>query len=150
MVIDVRHTWAQLVDLTITIARDAPVWRVRGITLSGWGPTTESNTVVIELRSPTAAAAQALYNAYGADWITVSAEPVAQEFLRPGSPGDGLTAHLPSVRGEDARQQLRVDVAAGKHRDRRVSLRQLLGMEEAGGHRDCSARLRDQPGVPGQ
>jgi hypothetical protein len=40
--------------------------------------------VVIELRSPTAAAAQALYDAYGADWISVSAEPVAQEFLRPG------------------------------------------------------------------
>jgi hypothetical protein len=84
MVIDVRHTWAQLVDLTTTIARDAPGWRARGITLGRWGPTTESNTVVIELRSPTAAAAQALYDAYGADWITVSAEPVAQEFLTPG------------------------------------------------------------------
>ena len=82
--IDVAHTWAQLVDLTITIARDAPGWRVRGITLSRWGPTAESNTVVIELPSPTAAAAQALYDAYGADWITVSPEPIAQRFCRPG------------------------------------------------------------------
>jgi hypothetical protein len=83
-VIDMAHTWAQLVDLTITIARDRPGWQVRGITLSRWGPTAGSNTVVIELRSPTAAAAQALYDAYGADWITVSSEPIAQEFFGPG------------------------------------------------------------------
>jgi hypothetical protein len=37
--------------------------------------------VVIELRSPTAAAAQALYDAYGADWIIVSAEPYTQELF---------------------------------------------------------------------
>ena len=81
--IDVVHTWAQLVDLTITIARDAPGWRARGITLSRWGPTAESNMVVIELRSPTAAAAQALYDAYGTEWITVSGEPITQKFFRP-------------------------------------------------------------------
>jgi hypothetical protein len=75
-VTDVVHSWAQLVDLTITIARDAPGWRARGITLSSWGPTAESNMVVIELRSPTAAAARALYDTYGTDWITVSAEPI--------------------------------------------------------------------------
>jgi hypothetical protein len=77
-VIAVVHTWAQLVDLTITIARDTPGWRARGITLVRWGPTAESNTVVIELRSPTAMATQALYDAYGADWITVSPEPTTQ------------------------------------------------------------------------
>jgi hypothetical protein len=49
------------------------------------GPTAESNTVLIELRSPTAVGAQALYDAYGADWITVSPEPYTQEFFfRPG------------------------------------------------------------------
>jgi len=79
-VIDVAHTRAQLVDLTIKIARDAPGWQARGITLGRWGPTAESNTVVIELRSPTAACAQALYDAYGRDWITVSAEPLTEEF----------------------------------------------------------------------
>jgi hypothetical protein len=84
-VIVVVHTWAQLVDLTITIARDAPDWRARGITLNRWGPAAESNMVVIELRSPTAAAVRALYDAYGADWITVSVEPIAQKFFRPGS-----------------------------------------------------------------
>ena len=81
--IDVVHTWAQLMDLTIAIARDAPGWRARGITLSRWGPTAESKCVVIELRSPTAAAAQALYDAYGTDWITVSADPITQKFFRP-------------------------------------------------------------------
>jgi hypothetical protein len=35
--------------------------------------------VLIELRSPTEAAAQALYDAYGADWITVSPEPYTLE-----------------------------------------------------------------------
>ena len=81
--IDVVHTWAQLVDLTITIAHDAPGWQARGITLSRWGPTAESNMVVIELRSPTATAAQALYDAYGTDWITVSAELITQSYFRP-------------------------------------------------------------------
>ena len=52
--------------------------------MAKWEPTAESNTVVIELRAPTAAAAQALYDAYGADWITVRPEPIAQEFARPG------------------------------------------------------------------
>jgi hypothetical protein len=79
-VIDVVHTWAQLVDLAIKIARDAPVWQAQGITLGSWGPMAESNTVVIELRSPTTASAQALYDAYGRDWITVSAEPLTEEF----------------------------------------------------------------------
>jgi hypothetical protein len=37
--------------------------------------------VVIELRSPTAAAAQALYDAYSADWITVSPEPYTQKLF---------------------------------------------------------------------
>jgi hypothetical protein len=83
-VIDVAHTWAQLVDLTIKIARDAPGWRAQGITLGRWQPTADSNTVVIELWSPTAAAAQALYDAYGADWIIVSPEPSAQKFFRLG------------------------------------------------------------------
>ena len=78
--IDVVHTWAQLLDLAIKIARDAPVWQAQGITLGSWGPMAESNTVVIELRSPTAASAQALYDAYGRDWITVSAEPLTEEF----------------------------------------------------------------------
>jgi hypothetical protein len=82
MVIEVVHTWAQLVELTITIARDAPGWRARGITLGSWGPSAESNKVVIELLSPTAAAAQALYDAYGADWIIVCPEPIAQGFIR--------------------------------------------------------------------
>ena len=72
------HTRAQLADLTIKIARDAPGWQARGITLGSWGPTAESNTVIIELRSPTAASAQALYDAYGRDWITVSAEPTEE------------------------------------------------------------------------
>ena len=75
------HTWAQLEDLTLKIARDAPSWRARGITLGRWGPTAESNTVVIELRSPTATAAQAIYDAYGADWITVSPEPYTQKLF---------------------------------------------------------------------
>jgi hypothetical protein len=89
-VIDMVHTWAQLIDLTITIARDTPDWRARGITLGKWGPTAESNTVVIELRAPTAAAAQALYDAYGADWITVRPEPIAQEFAGPGKQASDL------------------------------------------------------------
>lgn len=71
-------------DLTITIARDIPDWRARGITLGKWGPTAESNTVVIELRAPTAAAAQALYDAYGADWITVRPEPSRSRKSSPG------------------------------------------------------------------
>jgi hypothetical protein len=84
-VVDVVHTWAELEDLTLKIARDAPGWRVRGITLARWGPMAESNTVIIELRSHTEAAAQALYDAYGADWVTVSPEPYTQEFFfRPG------------------------------------------------------------------
>ena len=82
--IDVVHTWAQLVDLAIKIARDAPVWQAQGITLGSWGPMAESNTVVIELRSPTAACAQALYDAYGRDWITVSPEPFTDKSFRPG------------------------------------------------------------------
>lgn len=77
--IDVGHTWAQLVDLTITIGRDAPGWQARGITIDRWAPAAESDRVVIEVRSPTAAAAQALYDAYGADWITVKPEPIAAE-----------------------------------------------------------------------
>ena len=78
--------WVQLEDLTFKIARDAPSWRARGITLGRWGPTAESNMVVIDLRSPTAAAAQVLYDAYGADWITVSPEPFTQKFFfRPAS-----------------------------------------------------------------
>ena len=83
-VVDVAHTRAQLADLTIKIARDAPGWQARGITLGSWGPTAESNTVIIELRSPTAASAQALYDAYGRDWITVSPEPFTEKSFRPG------------------------------------------------------------------
>jgi hypothetical protein len=82
--IDVVHTWAQLADLAIKIARDAPGWQARGIILGRWGPAAESNTVVIELQSPTAASAQALYDAYGRDWITVSPEPFMQKLFRPG------------------------------------------------------------------
>ena len=78
------HTWAELVDLTIKIARDAPGWQARGITLDSWGPAAECNTVVIELRSPTAASVQALYDAYGRDWITVSPEPYTEKLFRPG------------------------------------------------------------------
>jgi hypothetical protein len=77
--VDVAHTRAQLEELTLKIARDAPGWRARGITLGRWGPEAESNTVVIELRSPTTAAAQALYDTYSADWITVSLEPYTRE-----------------------------------------------------------------------
>ena len=88
--IDVVHTWAQLVDLTIKIARDAPGWQARGITLGRWGPTAESNTVVIELRSPTAASARALYEAYGRDWITVSPEPFTEKLFRPGQQRPGV------------------------------------------------------------
>jgi hypothetical protein len=78
-------TWAQLEELTIKIAREAPGWQARGIILGRWGPEAESNRVVIQLRSPTEAAAQALYAAYGADWITVSPQPFTQElFFRTG------------------------------------------------------------------
>lgn len=77
--IDVVHTWAQLDDLTIKIARDRPDGQARGIILGRWGPNAELNKVVIELRSPTEAAAQALYDAYGADWITVSPQPFTRE-----------------------------------------------------------------------
>ena len=93
--IDVVHTWAQLVDLTIKLARDAPGWQARGITLGRWGPTAESNTVVIELRSPTAASARALYEAYGRDWITVTPEPFTEKLFRPGQqrPGVVLVEH---------------------------------------------------------
>lgn len=41
----------------------------------------ELNKVVIELRSPTEAAAQALYAAYGTDWITVSPQQFTQELI---------------------------------------------------------------------
>jgi hypothetical protein len=74
-VVDVARTWAELEQLMLKIARDAPEWRARGITLAVWGPKAELNKVLIELRSPTEAAAQALYDTYGADWITVSPEP---------------------------------------------------------------------------
>ena len=83
-VVDVAHTRAQLVDLAIKIARDVPGWQARGITLGSWGLTAESNTVVIELRSPTAASAEALYDAYGREWIIVSPEPYTEKLFRPG------------------------------------------------------------------
>jgi hypothetical protein len=83
-VVDVAHTWAQLEELTIKIARDEPDWRAQGVILGRWGPSAELNKVLIELRSPTRAAAQALYAAYGEDWITVSPEPFTQELIFTG------------------------------------------------------------------
>ena len=49
--------------------------------------------------------------------------------------------------GSVGRQQLRVDVAAGEHRDRRPGRRKLAGVEQPRRHRGRSARLGDQPGL---
>lgn len=55
-----------------------------------------------------------------------------------------------SIRSQDACQERWVNVAAGQHGDRRLSLRQLSGAEQTGGYRGCSARLSDQPGLRGE
>jgi hypothetical protein len=72
----VAHSWTQLEDLAnVKIAGDTPKWRRHGIALGRWGPQAALNKVVIELRSPSAAAEKALLAAYGSDWVTVSPQP---------------------------------------------------------------------------
>lgn len=83
------HTRAQLEELTSRIARDAVSWRAQGIMLGRWGLVAGSDKVAIHLRSPAAAAAQALYDAYGADWIIVSPEPYTQQMVFTSQPSGG-------------------------------------------------------------
>ncbi len=77
-VVYVPHTWAQLETLTTKIARQVPRWRARGIELAKWGPDPAASKVVIWLRAYSAAAAQQLRNAYGADLVSVSHTPMTQ------------------------------------------------------------------------
>jgi hypothetical protein len=81
-VVDVRHSWAQLEDLTSNkITQDEPGWRAKGIRLARWGPEPATNKVLIQLRDPSARATQALVAAYGAEWVTVSPEPFTEKLV---------------------------------------------------------------------
>jgi hypothetical protein len=77
----VPHSWQRLEHLMITIAQAGPAWRARGIALSRWGPEPGMNKVLIQLRSPSTAAARALRAAYGASWVAVSRTPFREKLM---------------------------------------------------------------------
>lgn len=78
-IVPVAHSYADLDRMTMKIAADSDALEKAGIHLASWGPNYDSNKVEITLLYRyDAAAAAALIDKYGDEWVTVSPVPETQ------------------------------------------------------------------------
>jgi hypothetical protein len=70
-VVHVPHTWAELTALAQRIADAKRQWRARGVRLGTADPDAATSKVIVTLADHHLAAARALTDTYGDDWISV-------------------------------------------------------------------------------
>lgn len=71
----VRHSWAQLNNVTSALAAEYKQLRANGIGISMWAPDPTTNTVTVRLRNPSAAVIKQLHAMYP-NMLTISLAPV--------------------------------------------------------------------------